>query len=200
MFPSAAAAWRALGSGVSASPPLHCGASTPAQAEVCAPRSEALLSLLLSLSISVDLIPPHVRTLVRAATSAECPPEVRAAAGFMISCEAVRAEPVAYVHEAVVSSPAGGDEAACAREIRELRLVLPRECEMQMLGSRGAYEQATRAIREDAIASEIPCCCRTARCELCTRPPCLGSLPVFLPQGRGITAMACVLTHFSGVH
>ena len=154
VFPSAAAAWRALGasSQTSAAAVGSCP-SEPAAAPV--PRSDALLSLLASLSLSPDAIPPHVRTLVRAATCAECPHAVRVAAGFMISSNAVSADPVAHVRAAVVSSPTGSDEVACAREISALRSVLPSECEMRMLGSREAFEQATRAIRESVLASKF---------------------------------------------
>ena len=101
------------------------------------------------------MVPPHVRTLARAATCPDCSPALRAAASVMIGTHAVSVEPVARVRAAAASSPLGSDQAACAREIRSLRDVLPRDCEMRMLGSREAYEQATRAIREGVLASKF---------------------------------------------
>jgi hypothetical protein len=96
VFPSAAAAWRAL----SAGPRTGAEAErvrSPLPAAEPVQRSDALTALLTSLSVSHDTIPPHVRTLVRAATCAECPHAVRVAAGFMISSNAVSADPVAHV-------------------------------------------------------------------------------------------------------
>ena len=154
VFPSAAAAWRALGAGPRTGAEAE-RVRSPLPAAEPVQRSDALMALLTSLSVSHDTIPPHVRTLVRAATCAEYPHAVRVAAGFMISSNAVSADPVAHVRAAVVSSPTGSDEAACAREISALRSVLPSECEMRMLGSREAFEQATRAIRESVLASKF---------------------------------------------
>jgi hypothetical protein len=152
ILPSAAAAWRLVRGaepGSSVPPPTAAAACAPVAAE--APRSAALLSLMDSLSVDPASVPPYVRTLARAATCAECPEPFRRAAGILVESHVAADEWEPCVRAAVASSPSGGDEATRDREVADLRRMLPADCEMRMLGSRAAYEQATRAIREEAL-------------------------------------------------
>jgi hypothetical protein len=153
VLPSAAAAWRAYNAtaGSQSQPAAAPPAVGPERS-----LSDAVVAILRAFSFDPSLLPPHVSSLARLATCADCPDYLRRAAREAVMSSDVSAEAISAPRPAVVASPQGGsDEHARAREIRALRDVLPEGCEMRMLGSQAAYDQATRAIRESALTMKF---------------------------------------------